>query len=180
MADEQYFPAIRRLAEYEVWCTRRSLDAADDLTAEQLFRHFPFGLHTVHATLFHLIEVFQTWSGCVGPTVSKPPMVTYDPALSLHRLAAWHGGLADAFLEAVDASHARGLLGGDRRLVQVFHLVTHGTHHRTQFITMLRLLGKDPPFEAGDFGGWSKARLQGDRKVAGPFPVPSLGTPGEG
>jgi len=68
--------------------------------------------------------------------------------------------LSVAFLGSIDASHAAGLLHRDRRLVQVFHLVTHGTHHRTQFITMLRLLGIDPPFEAGDFGGWSREQTQ--------------------
>ena len=66
--------------------------------------------------------------------------------------------LSEAFLAAIDASHDQGLLNRDRRIAQVFHLVTHGTHHRTQFITMLRQLGKDPPFEVGDFGGWSNER----------------------
>ncbi len=158
MADERYFPTIRQLAEYDAWCNRLSLEAARLLTPEQMFHRFEFGFHTIHATLFHIVEVFQTWSGCVGPSIFKPAMLPYDAGMSLERLIAWNDRLADAFLEAIDASHAHGLLDRDRRLVQVFHLVTHGTHHRTQFITMLRLLGKDPPFEAGDFGGWSKGR----------------------
>lgn len=154
--EDGYFPAIKQLAEYEVWCNRRSLQAAGELTSEQLFRRFDFGFQTVHATLFHVVEVFQTWAGCVGPTISKPAMVPYDPTMPLQRLAEWNDELSDAFLKAVDASHERALLHRDRRIAQLFHLVTHGTHHRTQFITMLRLLGIDPPFEAGDFGGWSK------------------------
>jgi len=158
MTGERYFPAIRQLAEYEVWCNRRSLDAARQLTAEQLFERFPLGLQTVHATLFHVVEVLQTWSGCVGPVISKPPMTPYDSTMSLERLAEWNGELSDALLSSIDASHAGDLLHRDRRIAQVFHLVTHGTHHRTQFITMLRLLGKEPPFEAGDFGGWSAER----------------------
>lgn len=155
MADEGYFPTIKQLAAYEVWCNRLSLEAARELTGEQLFQRFPFGLQTIHATLFHVIEVFQGWSGSVGPTICRPPMVPYDATMSLERLAAWNDELSDAFLQAIDASHARMLLHRDRRIAQLFHLVTHGTHHRTQFITMLRLMGKDPPFEAGDFGGWS-------------------------
>ena len=158
MSDERYFPAIRQLAEYEVWCNRRSLEAADELTVDELFRRFPFGLHTIHATLFHVVEVFQTWSGCVGPIVSKPPMLPYDPKMPLEQLTEWNRELSDTFLRAIDASHAQALLHRDRRIAQAFHLVTHGTHHRTQFISMLRLLGKDPPFEAGDFGGWSNGR----------------------
>lgn len=158
MPDPSYFPTIRQLAEYEVWCNRRSIEAANGLTPGELFHPFPFGFQTIHATLFHIVEVFQTWSGCIGPTISKPPMTPYDPKMSLNRLADWNSQLSEAFLQAVDASHTQSLLHHDRRLVQLFHLVTHGTHHRTQFITMLRLLGKDPPYEAGDFGGWSKTR----------------------
>lgn len=158
MANERYFPAIRQLAEYETWCNSRAIDAALRLSDEQLFQRFTFGLKTVHATLFHVVEVLQTWSGCVGPRVSKPPMVPYDPAVSLDRIAKWNAELSEAFLSAIDASHATDVLQVDRRIAQVFHLVTHGTHHRAQFITMLRLLGKDPPFEAGDFGGWSRGR----------------------
>jgi uncharacterized damage-inducible protein DinB len=158
MPDESYFPAIRQLAEYEIWCNRRSIEAAAGLTAEQLFRPFPFGFRTIHATLFHTIEVLQTWSGCVGPDISKPPMKPCNSKMSLDQLAEWNDQLSDVFLRAIDASHAQSLLHRDRRITQVFHLVTHGTHHRTQFITMLRLFGKDPPFEAGDFGGWSKSQ----------------------
>ena len=158
MPDEDYFPTIRLLAEYEVWCNQRAIESAGTLNTDQLFQTFPFGLRTIHATLFHTIEVFQGWSGCVGPTIAKPPMVPYDATMTLAAMVAWNARLADAFLKAIDESHAAALLPRDRRLAQVFHLVTHGTHHRTQFITMLRLLGIDPPFEAGDFGGWSRDR----------------------
>ena len=158
MADDRYFPAIRQLAEYEVWCNQRSLDAAGKLTVAQLFHQFPFGFQTIHATLFHVVEVLQTWGGCVGPTVAKPPMLPYDRKMGLDQLVEWNVELSGAFLRAIDASHTQALLHRDRRIAQILHLVTHGTHHRTQFITMLRLLGKDPPFEAGDFGGWSKRR----------------------
>ncbi|MDB5328079.1 MAG: Nuclease inhibitor [Phycisphaerales bacterium] len=153
-----YFPAIRQLAEYEVWCNRQIIDFAGQLPAGQLFQQFPFGLHTIHETLFHVVEVFQTWGGCVGPVIAKPAMVPYDRAMPLGEIADWNAKLATDFLAAIDASHAAGLLHQDRRIVQAFHLVTHGTHHRTQLITMFRLLGKDPPFEAGDFGGWSNGR----------------------
>jgi uncharacterized damage-inducible protein DinB len=158
MPDEHYFPAIRQLAEYEVWCNRRALEVAGALSREQLFQPFPFGFQTIHATLFHIVEVINTWGGCVAPAITKPAIIPYDPVMSLDQIAAWNEELSIALLNSIDASHAAGLLHQDRRLHQVFHLVTHGTHHRTQFITMLRLLGIDPPFEAGDFGGWSNAR----------------------
>src|SRR4051794_19149695 len=126
MADARYFPAIRQLAEYEVWCNRRTLEAAEELNREQLFQRFPFGFNTIHATLFHIVEVFQTWSGCVGPTIAKPPMVPYDAAMSLEQIAKWNAELSEVFLRAIDASNAADVFHLDRRIAQVFHLVTHG------------------------------------------------------
>jgi uncharacterized damage-inducible protein DinB len=154
----EYFPAIRQLAQYETWCNAKVLDAAGRLDHGQLFEVFPFGFRTVHATLFHIVEVFQTWSGCVAQVIAKPKLVPYDPGMPLARIAEWNASLSAKFLAAVDASHAAGLLDSGRRIEQVLHLVTHGTHHRTQLITMLRLQGIDPPYEAGDFGGWSKKK----------------------
>jgi uncharacterized damage-inducible protein DinB len=153
-----YYPTIRLLSEYEVWCNAASLDTAGRLDPEQLLHVFPFGLGTIHATLFHTVSVFRTWNACVGPKVDKPEPLRYDPATPLAEIGRLNAALSGAFLAAVEASHRAGLLHADSRIVQLFHLVTHGTHHRAQFITMLRLLGVDPPFEAGDFGGWSRRR----------------------
>jgi uncharacterized damage-inducible protein DinB len=152
---DRYFPAIRRLAEYEIWCNARVFETAAALDEAQLRQPFPFGLGTIHKTLFHITSVFHTWSNCVRAEIVKPGIVAYDSQASLASISAWNNSLATAFLAAIDHSHAENMLHLDQRIEQVFHLVTHGTHHRTQFITMLRFLGKEPPFEAGDFGGWS-------------------------
>lgn len=64
--------------------------------------------------------------------------------------------IGDAWLAAVQQSDEQGLLDKERRLHQVFHLVTHGSHHRGQLLSMLTLMGYGQPFEGGDFGGWSK------------------------
>lgn len=157
MSDATYYDTIRKLARYEVWCNAQIIGAADKLAADQLFQTFPFGFKTIHATLFHTVEVFQLWSGCVGPVIEKPELAPYDPGMSMEALAEWNAKLSQSFLRSVDASNAMGVLGEERRLTQLFHLVTHGTHHRTQAITMLRMLGIDPPYEPGDFAGWSRA-----------------------
>ena len=160
MAEDRYFSMIRRLAEYEAWCNGRLIEAAAGLSAEELYRRFGFGWGTVHATLFHTVEVLQMWGGCVGPAIGKGATRAYDVALSVEDMWRWHAEVAARFLLAVDGSHAAGILHEERRIVQVFHLITHGTHHRTQAITMLRLMGKDPPFEAGDFAGWERGLRQ--------------------
>jgi len=150
-----FFPAIRKLAQYEVWCNRLSLDHAAKLDTDDLYREFGFGFGTIHMTLFHTLQVFHRWSNCVGPTIAIPRSMGYNRKTKLATFVERHEELAQAFFDAIDRSHDQGLLHQDRRIHQVFHLVTHGTHHRTQFITMLRLLGVEPPFEPGDFGGWS-------------------------
>ncbi|HEX4146550.1 MAG TPA: DinB family protein [Pirellulales bacterium] len=159
MVGDRYFPSIRRLAEYEVWCNATVFRKAAALDQAELRQRFPFGFGTIHATLFHIANVLRTWSSCVGPEIVRPDPLPYDPQAPLDAIARLNDELSAAFLAAIDRSHAAGLLERDRRIEQVFHLVTHGTHHRTQVITMLRLLGKDPPLEAGDFGGWSRPSI---------------------
>jgi len=157
MGDEVYFPAIRNLAEYEVWCNAGAMKAAAALPIDSLRQPFGFGLGTIHATLFHIVNVFRTWSRCVGPEIKKPAWLPYNSECTLEFISLMNDELSAEFLDAIDRSHTAGLLHRDHRINQVFHLVTHGTHHRTQFITMLRMLGIDPPYEAGDFGGWSNS-----------------------
>lgn len=72
MPQECYFPTIRQLAEYEVWCNAATITTARGLDEKQIFQPFPFGLGTIHKTLFHTVNVFRTWSACVGPDVHKP------------------------------------------------------------------------------------------------------------
>lgn len=148
----------RQLAEYESWCNARSFDTAASLVHDELLRVFPFGLKTLHHTLFHTLDVFRHGSAFLAPQQVDVGWRAYDPTRSIDDLRRECDHLSQAFLTLIDDAHRADLLHQDRRLVQVFHLVTHGTHHRTQFITMLRLLGKDAPFEAGDFAGWQRQR----------------------
>jgi uncharacterized damage-inducible protein DinB len=161
MPSAAYFPTIRLLAEYEAWCNRGAIDAATALTQEQLYQPFPFGFKTIHRTLFHTLGVMGYWTGFIGPVIVDKWRWDYDTQVPIEKLGQMNDEISANFMRAIDASHAAGLLDQDRRIVQVFHLVTHGTHHRTQFISMLRMLGKDPPFEAGDFAGWQRGRAAG-------------------
>ena len=64
--------------------------------------------------------------------------------------------VGDGLMSAARASHQLRLLELDRRLDHVFHVITHGTHHRGQLLGMITLMGQPQPFEGGDFGGWSR------------------------
>lgn len=154
-----YVGTILKLVEYELWCNFRALDFLDGLSSEECQRDFGFGWRTAQRTIFHIANVMRTWSNCVGPVIEEPTPLPYDDALSLQEIRALFVEIGDAWMTAVKQSHAQGLLDEDRRLHQVFHLVTHGTHHRGQLLSMITLMGYEQPFEGGDFGGWRSAPL---------------------
>jgi uncharacterized damage-inducible protein DinB len=150
-----YADTITRLVEYEVWCTIRAIDALTALSEGELSRDFGFGLRTPHRTIFHIANVMRTWSSCVGPVIKKRMPLEYQSDMSLAEIRAMVVRLGEAWFAASMRSHIQGLLDKDRRLHQLFHLITHGTHHRSQLLAMLSLMGYAQPFEGGDFGGWS-------------------------
>jgi uncharacterized damage-inducible protein DinB len=84
----------------------------------------------------------------------------YNKNSSLQDIRLLLEEVGKAWLLATRASHDLGVLERERRLHQVFHLVTHGTHHRGQLLSMATLLGHTQPFEGGDFGGWSNTTYQ--------------------
>jgi uncharacterized damage-inducible protein DinB len=150
-----YAEIILDLVEYELWCNFRALDFVEGLSEEERNRDFGFGLRTPHQTMVHIAKVMQGWSRCVGPIIEEPTWLDYEQPASLQdvrRMLEWMG---KSFPEAAKASIDQGLLGERRRLNQLFHVVTHGTHHRGQLLSMLTLMGYKQPFEGGDFGGWS-------------------------
>jgi uncharacterized damage-inducible protein DinB len=152
-----YVDTIFALMEYEMWCNFRTLDFLEKLSDEDLRRDFGFGLRTPHRTIFHIADVLQGWCHSVGPVVQSPSWITYDDATTLQDIRTIVRAAGKVWLEAAESSHEAGVLGEDRRLSHVLHLVTHGTHHRGQLLSMFTLMGHRHPFEGGDFGGWLDA-----------------------
>ena len=147
---------IMRLVDYEIWCNVQVLDWLARLSDAECRRDFGFGHRTPHRTMFHIADVLRGWGGTVGPVIERPAWRPYDDTTTLQEIRALFMAAAGALRAAVMASRDAGVLGQDRRLHQVFHLVTHGTHHRGQLLSMATLMGHDQPFEGGDFGGWSR------------------------
>jgi uncharacterized damage-inducible protein DinB len=143
--------------DYELWCNLQAADCLAGLSYDECQRDFGFGLRTPHRTLFHIADVMRGWSGCVGPTIEKPRWRTYESTITIDVIKAMMVEVGESWPAAARASHERGLLAEERRLHQLFHVVTHGTHHRGQLLSMLTLMGYPQPFEGGDFGGWSEA-----------------------
>jgi len=150
-----YAEIILELVEYELWCNFRLLDFVEGLSEEERNRDFGFGLRTPHQTMVHIAKVMQGWSRRVGPVIEEPTWLDYEQPASLQDVRRMLESMGKSFPEAAKASIGQGLLGGRRRLNQLFHVVTHGTHHRGQLLSMITLMGYKQPFEGGDFGGWS-------------------------
>jgi uncharacterized damage-inducible protein DinB len=150
-----YFGTIINLIEYEVWCNLQAVDFLARLPDAECRRDFGFGLRTPHRTISHIADVMRGWSGCVGPTIQRPLWPGYSESEGIEAIRKRIADVGAFWLSEAQASHERRVLDRDRRLNQVFHLVTHGTHHRGQLLSMITLLGYEQPFEGGDYGGWS-------------------------
>lgn len=146
---------IFHLIEYELWCNHRALDFLSGLRADEYHRDFGFGLRTPHRTMFHIADVMQGWSRSVGPVPEAPSWLPYREEMTLSEIRQLVVAAGEHWLASGRASDAAGLLSSRHRLNHTFHLVTHGTHHRSQLLSMVTLMGYGQPFEGGDFGGWS-------------------------
>ena len=150
-----YSATIFNLVEYEVWCNLQAAEFLARLSEVECRRDFGFGLRTPHRTISHIADVMRAWSGCVGPRIEQPSWPKYDESETIESIRKRIADVGDSWLAAAKESHEKGILDDERRLNQLFHLVTHGTHHRGQLLSMFTLLGYDQPFEGGDYGGWS-------------------------
>ncbi len=150
-----YADTVFNLVEYEVWCNLKAVNFLPGLSEEECKHDFGFGLRTPHRTVSHIADVMAGWSGCVGPTIERPSWREYHDTETLEGMRERIADVGKSWLAAAKASHEQGILSKERRLNQVFHLVTHGTHHRGQLLSMIAAMGYEQPFEGGDYGGWS-------------------------
>ena len=160
-----YSVTIFNLLEYEVWCNLRIIEFLTHLPEPDIRKDFGFGLRTPHRTISHIADVMRGWSACVGPEIEKPSWPKYDESETLESIKKRITDVGVSWLAAAKASHKQGVLGNERRLNHLFHLVTHGTHHRGQLLSMITLMGFEQPLEGGDYGGWSNTATNTSRNL---------------
>ena len=112
----------------------------------------------LHETVRYLLRSWELYV-FVLPAVIHVLLFRYLPIYGL-RIAFTDETLQEIRrrMAATGASWLAAARAQDRRLNQLFHLVTHGIHHRGQLLSMITLLGYQQPFEGGDYGGWSNPR----------------------
>ena len=152
---------IRHLFDYTEWANALAMDAADNLTDEQLQRDFGISHKSIFGTLAHMAGAEWIWlERWHGRSPGKAEAWSLWTPASCGDLA----GLNDRWGEVVDARAqyleqlseeklsadlSFNLLSGDpssMRLVnQMQHVVNHATMHRGQVVGMIRQLGIEPP-----------------------------------
>ena len=139
--------------EYSRWASERSLEAARELTADELSRDLRNSHGGVLGTLLHLFYGDRVWlsrlQGAPRSTFADP-----DEDYTLDTLAPAWANVADQFrgwaANVTDAEamlHYLNLAGkpGSLPVWQVIlHVVNHASYHRGQITTMLRQLGHTP------------------------------------
>ena len=152
---------IRHLFDYTEWANNLAMDAADDLTDEQLQRDFSISHQSVFGTLTHMAGAewiwLERWHGRSPGKAEAWSMWTPESCGDLATLNDRWSDVIDRrarFISEIDegklaADLSFKLLSGDAssmRLVdQMRHVANHATMHRGQVVGMIRQMGIDPP-----------------------------------
>ena len=147
--------ALRTHLDYTTWASRLLVDAAAQLSPEELVRDFKTADRSVLDTLVHVYAADRVWLARLSGSPIPAFVTDADRSLSvlqkdwpalLERWTQWAAALTD---ESVRSSIAYADLKG-RQWSQplwelVLHVVNHGTHHRGQVSGFIRSMGHTPP-----------------------------------
>ena len=143
---------IRPLFDYNAWANRRSLSAAEKLTAEQFTKPMGSSFSSVRDTLAHIygaewiwLERFQGHSPSALPNVSQFPDVQTLRETWLvneERLLAFVAELSQSDLDRqLEYKTLKYGVYSNPLWQSMLHVVNHGTYHRGQVTTLLRQHG---------------------------------------
>jgi uncharacterized damage-inducible protein DinB len=146
---------LRTHLDYTAWATRKLLDSASRLSADQLNHDFGTADRSVLGTLVHTFAADRIWlyrvTGGENPGFvsdadrSLPVLVEKWPALH-GRWIEWAAMLTDEGVRAnISYTDLKGKPWTQPVWQILLHLANHGTHHRGQVSGFLRSLGQTPP-----------------------------------
>jgi uncharacterized damage-inducible protein DinB len=150
-----FVPALQDTLAYSAWASARLLNAAAQLSPEQLTRDFGTADKSVLGTLVHVFAADRTWFRRVQGESPKSFVSDTDYQLSVlqndwprvhESWRQWAAGVSDE-AAAADLVY-RDIRGNEWRQPVwqvVLHVVNHGTHHRGQAAGFLRSMGVAPP-----------------------------------
>jgi uncharacterized damage-inducible protein DinB len=134
------------------WATRNILEACTKLTPEQFHKRFEIGPGTLHNATLHIVGAMRAWTQTLfghepGPRPDQDGKQR-TPAEILALLETASKELAaEAHRLPFSETATRVRDGKSIKLTRgaiLTHVLTHGYHHRTQSLNMLRHLGIQP------------------------------------
>jgi uncharacterized damage-inducible protein DinB len=146
---------IRELYDYNSWANRRSVGAAEKLTSEQFTRPIGSSFSSVRDTLAHIYGAESVWlERFQGRSPSALPNADQFPDLASlretwaeldQRLITFAASLSQSDLDRLlEYKTLRFGVYTNPLRQSMMHLINHGTYHRGQVTTLLRLLGAQP------------------------------------
>jgi len=146
---------LRHHLAYSAWASRKLIDAATQLSPEQLRQDFQTADHSVLGTLVHVFAADRVWLARLsgGPIPAFVTDADYQMSVlqndwpDLHRRwQDWATALTDESVGTIVTYKDRAGNSFSEPLWQpILHVVNHGTHHRGQVSGFLRALGHTPP-----------------------------------
>ena len=145
---------LRQQVAYTTWATGRLLEAASQLTEDELVRDFHTADQSVEGTLAHIFRANLLWLPRLQG-VASPPLVTEGQTLAVlqaewpvlqARWTEWIGKLDNTAAETeIFYTDSKGNYWRQPLWQLLLHVVNHDTHHRGQVTGFLRALGYTPP-----------------------------------
>ena len=146
---------LRLHLDYSTWASRRLVDAAATLGAQELTRDFNTSDKNVLGTLAHVFAADRVWLARVKEETPGPFITPEDRRLEVlqtdwpplqQRWKLFEDQLSDQdVLAVISYRDTRGNPYQSPLWQILLHLVNHGTHHRGQVSGFLRAMGHTPP-----------------------------------
>jgi uncharacterized damage-inducible protein DinB len=146
---------LREHLAYSAWASQRLVQAASELTPEELIRDFQTSDHSVLGTLVHTFAADRVWLARLRHSPRPQFSSEADYQLSVLQnewpavyrqwdelLAGWDDEFVAADFTYQDM---RGNAWTQAVWRLVLHVVNHGSHHRGQVSGFLRTMGRVPP-----------------------------------
>jgi uncharacterized damage-inducible protein DinB len=147
--------AVRLHLDYSDWASRRLLDAAAGLSAEELNQDFKTADKSVVGTLAHIFAADRTWLARLRGIPQTVFITDEDRNLTVLQTAwpalhqewkDWAAALTDGQVQQDAAYHdLKGNPWKQPVWQIILHVVNHGTHHRGQVSGFIRTMGHKPP-----------------------------------
>lgn len=145
---------IKLMFEYNYWANKRILSMAEQLTAEQVTQTNDFSWGSLHGTLLHILDTEYGWR-VLCQQGKTTPVWTADDYPDLSSIQSQWEEEENEMWEYLDSLSDDDIIGtfsygvndGTRTRVLwhcLYHLVNHGTQHRSECAVMLTDLGQSP------------------------------------